>query len=421
MIEFPCHHCGFQFSVPQDQAGGTIQCPTCHRLADIPTLSDLESILPDGTYLLDQPEPPPPDRLAKTFEAFDRSIYDAHGNEKDLRLTMHDIRRVGAPEPPPTPHPLQTSPKYDPETGQLLRPLDVARREQDADNIPLAKPAVGYATPGLADRISPGKVYLQLFTPGNAIVLSFIFLFHLLAQLMILIVSILFPVAGVAVLTVVIIAHYGCVIEDIGREEKDELPRPLRDLHLIEDFWWPFCNVVGSLFICYGPVMYARAQLNFEYRSSFFILGSLAMLGSILFPAVLITLITSGSVINLRPDRVLGVIQAAGRYYVLLALSWIVSLGTYMAGILAFNFVTTVGMLQWSGRVPKRYWALSIFLLMAGIYLIHAFCWQLGLLYREKHTQFPWAFQRHIRQTKREKLALAQRTRSSSPRRGAGL
>lgn len=413
MIEFPCHHCGFQFSVPQDQAGGTIQCPTCHRLADIPTLSDLESILPDGTYLLDQPEPPPPDRLAKTFEAFSRSTYDAQGNEKDLRVTMHDIRRVGVPEPPPTPHPLQTAPKYDPETGELLRPLDVARREQDADNIPVAKTAVGYATPGVANRISPGKVYLELFTPGNAIVLSFIFLFHILAQLMILIVSILFPVVGVAVLTVAIIAHYGCVIEDIGREEKDDLPRPLRDLNLIDDFWWPFCNVVASLLICYGPAIFARASLHFEHRYSFFILGSLQMLGSILFPAVLITLITSGSVVNLRPDRVLGVIHVAGRYYVLLALSWIVSSGTYIAGILGFNFVTTVGMLQMKGSIPKRYWALTVFLLMAGIYLTHAFCWQLGLLYREKQAQFPWAFQRHIRQPKREKLGLPQRKHQS--------
>jgi hypothetical protein len=37
-------------------------------------------------------------------------------------------------------------------------------------------------------------------------------------------------------------------------------------------------------------------------------------------------------------------------------------------------------------------------LLVGGIYLMHAFCWYLGLAYRKYHEKFPWVFQRHIPQ-----------------------
>ena len=43
MIRFPCR-CGHQFEVSDDQAGGMIQCPKCHLLRDIPTLSDLPGL-----------------------------------------------------------------------------------------------------------------------------------------------------------------------------------------------------------------------------------------------------------------------------------------------------------------------------------------------------------------------------------------
>ena len=49
MITFPCK-CGYSFEVPQDMAGGLIQCPTCGLLADVPLLSDLPTLNQDGTF-----------------------------------------------------------------------------------------------------------------------------------------------------------------------------------------------------------------------------------------------------------------------------------------------------------------------------------------------------------------------------------
>jgi hypothetical protein len=49
MIQFPCK-CGFRFEVPSDQAGGLVQCPECGLLADVPSMNDVASLHPDGTF-----------------------------------------------------------------------------------------------------------------------------------------------------------------------------------------------------------------------------------------------------------------------------------------------------------------------------------------------------------------------------------
>ena len=45
-------------------------------------------------------------------------------------------------------------------------------------------------------------------------------------------------------------------------------------------------------------------------------------------------------------------------------------------------------------------------MLAGAIYVAHAFCWQLGLIYRTYHDRFPWILQRHI------PVRMAERTRS---------
>ena len=35
--------------------------------------------------------------------------------------------------------------------------------------------------------------------------------------------------------------------------------------------------------------------------------------------------------------------------------------------------------------------------LILAVYLMHLFCWRVGLLYRAHHEDFPWAFQYHVR------------------------
>ena len=418
MIEFPCH-CGFAFSVPEELAGGSLQCPDCHWLNEIPTLRELENILPDGTYVMDKEQPVPPGRLAATMRAFSKSTHDASGVPIDLRNTMHDIRKVGGNEPAPKAHPLQMSPKYDPETGELVRPLGVTLREEDGkDAIPVARAAIGYAMPGLSDRINLFRVYLELFRPTNTIVMVFIFLFHLMAQMMILTLGLLVPLGILAFLTIALIAHYGCIVEDIGREEKDEVPRPLRDLSMAEDLWWPFCNMIATMILCYAPALIALIYIQTDFPWRLFTLGTLTMLGTILVPAVMLTLLTGGTLLNLRPDRLLGLIRQAGAMYILLVVGWVLAAIVYFYGVLGFYFSVMYGLVVKNSPVTKIIWIGSVMLLVGGIYLMHAFCWQLGLLYRAKHAVFPWVFQIHARQNKEEKMAIGQAIRERARRAG---
>ena len=44
MINFPCT-CNHRFSLPDDQAGGLIQCPQCGRLNDILQKEDLSKFI----------------------------------------------------------------------------------------------------------------------------------------------------------------------------------------------------------------------------------------------------------------------------------------------------------------------------------------------------------------------------------------
>jgi hypothetical protein len=406
MIDFPCQ-CGFRFSVPQDTAGTSLQCPKCHRLVDVPMLGDLPSIKADGTYEMDAPPPPNPQRLAETFRAFNRNSRNFDGTEKDLRPNINDVLRTGD-HPPAANAPARprAAPKYDPVTGQLIREIEIiGPAPVPAASIPYAKPALGYATMGMQPRIGPARVFLELFTPPNAMVMAFIFLFHIALHVLELIALLMFPIIAAIILIFALIAHYGCVIDEIGREEKDELPRPLRQVNFADDFWWPFCNAVAAFILCYAPPFIAPRFVHDPWMARF-TLVSFFVLGTILFPAVWLTLQTSGSIMNLRADRLLGTIRLCGPRYVFLVILWLVAAIVYALGVEGLSISTFVAMLQMSGRVSKFVWAITLFLLMLGIYLMHAFCWQLGLIYRAKHTYFPWVMQRHEHVSSRERMAL---------------
>jgi hypothetical protein len=413
MIEFPCH-CGHRFSVPEEMAGSPIQCPKCHNLNDVPTLSDLAAIRPDGTYAMDAPAPPDPRKFLDMVRAFHRDTYDiVDGQEKDLRPTMYEIQRKGVKEAPKQGHPLKSAPKYDPATGELIRPVEVSPTPAvPAAPVQAARPVIAYAIDGADGRVGVGRVFLELLAPQNAMVMGFIFVFHMLLQFTLLTLSILFPVVGTVFLTLAILAHYGCVVDDIGPEDKDELPRPLRGVSFGDDLWFPFCNVVGSLLLCYGPAIFVAAKLGTDQVNARFWVGSLTVLGTILFPAVFLVQQTSGNVVNLRPDRVLGTIRVIGLPYVALVVLWAVAFVVYVAGIYGLNYSGTIGLLVMSGKVKKIFVAATFLLLLLGIYLMHAFCWFLGLTYRFKHSYFPWAHQKHERMNARERVAVDEATRA---------
>ena len=42
-------------------------------------------------------------------------------------------------------------------------------------------------------------------------------------------------------------------------------------------------------------------------------------------------------------------------------------------------------------------WLIVLPALLGGIYLMHYFCWYLGILYKAHHAEFPWVLQRYIR------------------------
>jgi hypothetical protein len=195
------------------------------------------------------------------------------------------------------------------------------------------------------------------------------------------------------------LSHYSNVVEDAGPGEKDELPRPLRDASIYDDIWRPFVNFAASLMICFWPALVAW-RMNLPTP----VLGGLAMAGAFIFPAVLLTMVTSGALNNMRPDRVLGVIVAIGPFYIVLCSVMFAALVTYGLGLWRFQNDTMLlfvsGSRAAATRASEPWWFKPWFMypsLLVGIYLMHLACWSLGAMYRLHHERFPWVLQRHIR------------------------
>src|ERR1051325_8889402 len=125
MIRFPCP-CGFQFEVPDDACGTSLQCPQCKLLVDVPALDDLAHLESDGTIRL-EPESvqEKANRDAELMRVYRPQRQDDNGNDYDLRNTFEDILKAGVDERPlelkDELHP--GPPKYDPVTGELIRPM----------------------------------------------------------------------------------------------------------------------------------------------------------------------------------------------------------------------------------------------------------------------------------------------------------
>jgi hypothetical protein len=207
----------------------------------------------------------------------------------------------------------------------------------------------------------------------------------------------IFAVVFPLVLSVVILAHFGCVIDEIGTRDQDELPRPLRDVEWFQDVWDPFIGVCGAFMLSYLPLFFAIGQLPIPYAVRAVLAWVAVAVGTFAFPAVLLTLRTSGTLVNLRPDRVWGVIRACGPKYAIAVAAYVAAAVVYGLGV-AGSFLV---ILRWGlgmGIIthPLSRWYIAYPLLFAGIYLVHYLGWYLGLLYRAHHPQFPWLFQRHI-------------------------
>src|SRR5687767_14187769 len=124
--------------------------------------------------------------------AFSREKIDAFGNEKDLRNTQDDFAALGGPETlefadDGQPLVRRVAPKYDPITGELIRPMDVKSqdRPRDPDAAPVVKAMIAYARHRHGEQPFRGsQIIPEMFRAANLVVLLVIFLIHVLLQFM---------------------------------------------------------------------------------------------------------------------------------------------------------------------------------------------------------------------------------------------
>jgi hypothetical protein len=402
MIRFSCK-CGHPFELPDDAAGGDVQCPDCGLLVGVPFMSDKARLAEDGTYALDPPPIPlEEDRLSSLAYVYAKAKIDAEGNEIDLRNDPNDP--IDASEFRRAEEAVHANkPRYDPETGELITAIPVAgegeEKRIDPATVPFAKPVITYAARDTLRTKSAGHVLMDLFQPINCVVMFFVFGIHVVIAFFIIMVAVGFWLVAFLGFMVVLalLAHYGNVIDEIGTEGRDELPRPLRDLRFIEDIWTPLLGVGGGLLLCYAPAAIALVKIKSDAAALAAGLP-LALAGTFALPAVVLTLITSGTFSNLRPDRVLGVIRACGGRYFVVALLFIVSIVPYLWAMIGIE-IDGLRLANNPPDIPN--WVshplLITPLLVVAMFLMHLFCWHVGLLYRAHHEDFPWVGRFHVR------------------------
>ena len=432
MIGFTCL-CQHRIEVADDMAGGLIQCTHCGRLNDVPTLSDLPHLSDDGTYHVDVERPKDdPIRLAELNLIYNKGTTDSEGDEIDLRIAagelsvddsaapadaaVDDYGAIPLKDEPPRRGAPRPAPRYDPETGELIVPVELAPdpdRPENPSAIPMARATIGYASGDTARRVGPARVAVELLMPVNVAVMAFIFITHVFLQFtgtitvsgfwLIIIVPLL--------LALVIVSHYGNVIDETGPEERDELPRPLRSCSVTDDLWHPFVNVICALAICFAPAILVTMRLagTLPRPVLLSIFAVLLFVGIAALPAVLLTTHTSGTIVNLRPDRLFGTIKACGASYAVAVLTAFLATVAYGFGIVSADLAFIRVLTGARSSLPAWVHLAGYPMLALGIYCAHLFCWHLGLLYREYHAQFPWALQRHVRDPMKQAAAATRR------------
>jgi hypothetical protein len=394
MIRFACR-CGHTFEEPDEAAGSGVQCPRCMLLNDVPRLGELPSIKGDGTYEVGQSlSTPRPDAAENLIQTFAKTKVDGEGNPIDLRGPAEALEDVGAYE---TVEQLQRRqrPRYDPETGDLLTPIPLAAATEQtrAPEVPFAKPALDYAP----DPKPLGSVFVQLIQPYNLVVMFFVFCVCLLGGMtgIVVVARLYFFLPVILAIAIVLMAHYGNVVNEIGVEDRDELPRVLGDFRFHEDVLLPAAAAATAGVICYGvPALLFFVPLPIAMAAA--LASLLAVFATYFFPAILLTLLSSGSISNLRPDRVLAVIHRDRRGYLRIVALFVGALAC-SALAMASLIVEAMRMAFISVNAPAGATNLLIGLplLVLSIFVTHQFCWNLGLYYRRNHPFFPWVGRFH--------------------------
>jgi hypothetical protein len=285
----------------------------------------------------------------------------------------------------------------------LIRPLDVkADPVIDPNSLPIARTAqrLNYADMDAPKPLEFLAIPLRLLRPINLLVMFFILLAQALCQLMMVVILggywlllLFWPV-----LQAMMISHFANVIDETGPTNHDELPTPLRHLSWHDDTVGPFFRVMQALAVCYGPAILMLWYLHVKSVASIVLPIStlLAAAGTILFPAAVLTAVTSGSMVNLRPDRIAGVALKCGPEYILAVLAWILGGATWLAGTLALSALALSAVSPSTlGVPPVVNMANSYAIIILAIFVLHFLGWHLGTLYRRHHEEFPWLYQRH--------------------------
>ena len=234
---------------------------------------------------------------------------------------------------------------------------------------------------------------LDLLMPASLVVLFIVFVVQVGYQLFALFAArvlgafglppeiVLLPLLGL------LLAHYANVVEDTGPFEHDEIQRPLRDMGLSDDLFFPFASSVAALLLCYFPIPIVLQFISVDAAA--IPLGIAWIAGSFLYPAVLLTILTSGSYLDLAPTRLLGMIRACGSQYWISCTTWLI-----VGPLLAISVLTPR---QATVLIPQLRAlgepGLFVPLVAVTIYFAHFFHWHLGLLYRANSVRFPWVLQ----------------------------
>lgn len=391
----------------------------------MPLLSDLANLRPDGTHgIAPVVEREETERLSELARMFGRRRADADGESIDNR-TLPDAIELA----PLTPLP-RAAPRYDPETGERMDPLELAR-EAPMAAIPLGPldrpgpPVAQYATPGKTSYAPRGSVWMELFTPGNAIVIVIVWIAHFVATIIDFFVrymlTVLEKVGGLVIpawpfnlLFWLVLAHYATVVFETGEEELEELPRPLRNGSFRDDILLPAFRAGAAYVLAYLPALVLPSLT--PDKSQPLVLGAGLVWGGILFPALLLTACGSNSLANLRPDRVIRVIRHGEWAYWRLVLITVPLVPLYLWMALGVNFIhpliggTKAGELM-ASTIARGLVAMP--LLTACVYLAHGVCWRLGQLLRMHHGSYGWVWEQH------ESERLAERRRRHAEREAA--
>ena len=241
----------------------------------------------------------------------------------------------------------------------------------------------------------------------------FVVLAHMLLQCTMTVVEagIFFAAPVLIIFGGLLVAHYGIIVEEIGTGDADELPRPLRNASLGEDLWGPFIKFNLAILLCFWPVIF---QPYMTGPVGMGLLISCVAFGVYFFPAVLMTALIAGSYLNLRFDRIVGVIRSCGRGYWVSVIAFAFGGAVYL-GAIGFVNNAVAGFFGHDGmRIPLIGVAIGSPGLILGIYLFHFACWHLGLLYRANHDRFPWVLQRHVMSRRTDMVAQLEAARRAA-------